>query len=232
MTTLALSTYMLDRNRDVWDAMLSHRFIKDIAADRLPQEAFARYLVFEHGFVETAILIFGHAMLEAPGFNQRRRLIGVLHGLAEEQMACFREAFTALGIAAPSLADAPVPEPVRAFDRGMLEMAQTGGYRDILTIMLAAEWIYATWCSRIDLRRIASPEMRRWMALHAAPEFVEQAAWMRSEIDALGVAADAAERDRLSALFRNVMSLEIGFHHAAYDASWPVRRLKREDTPS
>jgi hypothetical protein len=58
-------------NADVWEAMQQHRFVSDIIADRLAPDVFRRYLVFEHGFVEAAILIFGHAMLKAPACGCR-----------------------------------------------------------------------------------------------------------------------------------------------------------------
>lgn len=229
MTMPTLSQQLLDPNRDVWDAMQAHRFVQDVAADRLPPDVFARYLVFEHGFVETAMLIFGHALLKAPGPAQRRRLIGVLHALAEEQVDSFRQAFAALGIAPRQAADAPLPEAVRAFECHMLAVAETGNYHDILAVMLAAEWMYATWCSRVDAAAISSAPLRRWVALHAAPEFLEQAAWLRAEVDIADVGA--AECRRLTALFRTTLLLEIDFHEAAYDASWPVPRQAPENAP-
>ncbi len=119
---MSLSRTLLDDNRDVWDAMQRHRFVRDIEADRLPADVFARYLVYEHAFVETAILIFGYAMPRAPDFPRRRRLIGVLHALAEEQMGYFARCFAALGLAP----GARLPPAVEAFAGGMLEIAAGG----------------------------------------------------------------------------------------------------------
>lgn len=218
---MPLSQRLLDANRDAWDAMQAHRFVQDIEADRLPAEVFERYLVFEHRFVETAVLIFGHAMLKAPGIAQRRWLIGVLHALSTEQLSAFDRFFAALGVV-PAAADEMLPAAVQAFDHGMLEMAEEGGYCDVLAVMLAAEWMYATWCSRAHAAPISSPELRRWVALHAEPGFLDQAAWLRAELDACAMDEDGVAR--LSARFRRALELEIAFHDAAYDAAWPVRR--------
>lgn len=215
--TRSVSQRLLAANRDVWEAMQAHRFVCDIEQDRLPDDVFARYLVFEHRFVETAILIFGHAMMKAPGIAQRRWLIGVLHALSTAQLTSFEAAFAALGVrAAPP--GAALPPAVVAFDRGMLRMAEDGDFDAVLTIMLAAEWMYATWCGRAADRPISSPELRRWVMLHAAPDFLAQAAWLRAQIDA--TIPDAAAFARMSALFRRALELEIGFHDAAYDTSW------------
>ena len=218
-----LSQRLLQANQGVWDAMQAHRFVRDIEADRLPAEVFARYVAFEHRFVETAIQIFGHALLKAPGPAQRHRLIGVLHALSTEQLPAFDRFFAALGVV-PATSDAALPKAVQAFDQGMLRMAEEGDYADVLSIMLAAEWMYATWCARAKARGtpIASPELRHWVALHTEPGFLGQVAWIRAEIDACA-GSDVA---RLSARFGRALELEIAFHEAAYDDAWPVRRRK------
>ena len=203
-------------NRDIWDAMQQHRFVADILADRLDPDVFRRYLVFEQGFVETAILIFGHAMLKAPAFAQRRRLISVLHSLAEDQLTYFAGVFRALDMS-PALAADLAPAAVQRFDGGMLAIAKSGSYADILAIMLAAEWMYGTWCLRAANVEIAGAELRRWVALHAERGFLDQIDWMIDEINREATALDDAGRDRLSALFREALQLEIAFHDAAYE---------------
>ena len=215
----SLSERLVEANRDVWDAMQEHQFVHDVEADQLPAEVFERYLVFEHRFVETAILIVGQAMLKAPGTAQRHRWIAVLHALSNDQLPAFAEFFTSLGI--EPAGTAALPAVVQAFDRGMLGMAQSGDYADVLAIMLAAEWMYATWCSRAQTVSITIPELRRWVAMHAEPGFLDQVAWLRTEIDAVTVSN--AEFTRLSALFRRALALEIAFHDAPYEP-WPVRR--------
>src|SRR3972149_5423677 len=50
----------------LWGAMVGHRFTRDMAADRLPPEAFLRYLRYEHAFVRSAVVVFGHAVVKAP----------------------------------------------------------------------------------------------------------------------------------------------------------------------
>ena len=88
-TRTSLSTKILAQNRDIWNAMQNHRFVRDIEEDRLASDVFHRYLVYERIFVETAILVFGYAMIKAPRLDGRVWLIGVLHALAGEQIQYF-----------------------------------------------------------------------------------------------------------------------------------------------
>jgi hypothetical protein len=54
-----LSDKIRSENAGLWDAMQAHRFVAEIESDRLPDEVFKSYLVYECDFVETAMLIFG-----------------------------------------------------------------------------------------------------------------------------------------------------------------------------
>ena len=216
--TASLSHRLRAANLALWDHMQAHRFVRDIEADSLPREVFARYVVHERAFVETAILIFGHAMLKAPDFTARRRLCGVLHGLSGEQLDYFDRVFASLGTALPDPTMRP-PQSVTAFDRYMLDVAETGSYLDILAVMLAAEWMYATWCKRACQRPISDPDIADWVRLHAAPEFLAQADWLRNNVDAAGTGVDATMFQHLSELFGTTLRLEIDFHTAPYEVA-------------
>lgn len=213
---MSFAEALRDANRDVWDAMQSHRFVEDVIADRLPRDVFARYLVFEGAFVETAMAIFAYGLAKAPGLGERVWLAGVIDALAREQIPYFETRFAELGI--DPGAYEPLPPAVADFRDGMLAFAADGTYADVIVTMLAAEWMYATWCGRAAEASIADPDLARWVALHAEPGFIAQAARLRAEADALGAMAGAAERQRLVQVFRRALELEIAFHAAPYDA--------------
>ena len=214
---------------DVWDAMQAHRFVRDVEQDRLAPDVLRRYFVIEHGFVETALLIHGHALLKAPGLPQRRHLVRTLHALSEGQLAWFRTCFATLGIEPPG---GPPPLAVLAFRDGMVGVAERGHYAEIIAIMLAAQWMYATWCARADRAPSREKVLAGWVALHTGAAFIDRVRWLRDEIDREGSALDAAGQRRLSALFRHALELEIVVHEAAYERSRAVGdagRLDRHD---
>jgi len=210
----SLSQQMLDENRDVFEAMVNHRFVADIKADRLPNEAFERYLVFEGAFVDTAIAIFSYATAKAETIGQKRWLIDVLDALANQQVAYFEKTFAARGID-PSRYDTSRSD-VAAFRDGMLAIAREGVFLDTIAAMFAAEWMYWTWSSAANSTAISDPLLKEWVKLHAEPEFEAQARWLKAVLDDAGETMDSAERKRLSAIFRHAQRLEIDFHEAAY----------------
>lgn len=209
-----LSEQILRENRAVFDAMVGHRFVADIKADRLSKEVFERYLVFEGAFVDTAISIFAFATAKAQTIAQKRWLIAVLDALANQQIAYFEKTFAERKID-PSVYDNSTPA-VLAFREGMLRIARDGGYLDTVAAMFAAEWMYWTWSVEAAQQTISDPLLKEWVDLHAHEDFAAQALWLKAELDRAGEGMEAAERSRLSKIFGRAQRLEIDFHEAAY----------------
>ena len=210
-----LSDLLLAENRRSWDAMQAHRFVQAVERDALPPDVFKAYLVYEGDFVEIAILIFGHMLVKAPDLAERRWLAGVLQALASEQVGYFERTYAALGITPADRARA-LPPAVLAFRNGMLAIARDGGYLDGVVIMMAAEWLYATWCSRAATASLSNPELQRWVDMHAEPAFLAQAEWLRRQVDESRDLGPETLR-HLCGLFGRALDLEIAFHSAPFE---------------
>lgn len=209
-----LSQRILHDNAAVLDAMVNHRFVRDIESGRLPRAVFDRYLVYEGAFVETAIAIFALATAKAGDIAQQRWLISVQDALANQQVAYFERTLAARGLD-PARFDLAEPR-VEAFRAGMLAIAEDGSFLDIVTAMFAAEWMYWTWSKRAAATAIADPLLAEWVAMHADDAFAAQANWLGRQIDDADARLDETARRRLSAIFGRVEALEIAFHDAAY----------------
>ena len=212
--TETLSEQILRENGAVFDAMVTHRFVEDIKANKLSKEVFERYLVFEGAFVDTAISIFAFAAAKAETIAQKRWLIGVLDALANQQIAYFEKTFTERGIN-PAAYDTTMPE-VAAFRDGMLAISRDGGYLDTVAAMFAAEWMYWTWSKDAARLEMSDPLLKEWVDLHAHKDFAAQALWLKMELDAAGEDMSVEERSRLSGIFGRAQALEIAFHYAPY----------------
>jgi len=202
----------------LWAAMVGHRFTRDMAGDRLPPEAFLRYLRYEHAFVRTAILIFAQALIKAPAAADRVELVGVLGGLTGEQEAYFQDRFTALGLTGEALPDSELPSAALALSEGALAIAAQGCFEEILSAMLAAEWMYHDWCSAAHAARPRQPGPAEWIALHVAPGFARQVAWLKARLEALGPRLDSGRQQHCANHFARMLRLEIAFHDAPYES--------------
>jgi thiaminase/transcriptional activator TenA len=202
----------------LWSAMVGHRFTRDMAGDLMPDDAFVRYLRYEHAFVRTAILIFAQALIKAPTAADKVELIGVLGGLAGEQEAYFQARFAALGLPGDALPDGELPGAALALSEGALAIAAQGCFEEILATMLAAEWMYHEWCGAAHAAAPRRPGPAAWIALHVAPGFARQVTWLKGRLEALGPMLDPGRQRRCADHFARMLRLEIAFHDAPYGA--------------
>ena len=208
--------WLRDEAEPWWTRMVEHRMTRDMAADCLPADVLLRYLVYEHDFVETAVTIFGYALVKAPGIAEQTRLAAALQGLTTDQLAWFRRVFGELGVSDDQRVVTDPPPPVSAFRDGMLSLAAHGTYEEILAGMAAAEWMYLTWSRAAHARGPSHPVCGEWIALHVSPPFADQVAWLLDELDRLGPQLTPVRQHKLAAAFRRTLILEIGFHDAPY----------------
>lgn len=198
--------------------MVGHRITRDMAADTLPPDALRRYLVYEHGFVETAVTIFAYALAKAPGRTEQAALVETLHTLTNDQLRYFDRVFRQLGMATAERDSTPLPAEVLAFHDGMMRLAAHGTYEEIIAGMAAAEWMYLTWSRAAHGRRPRDPTCAGWIALHVGPQFTGQVEWLLAQLDAAGPLLPPLHQDKLADAFHRTLVLEIGFHDAAYEA--------------
>jgi thiaminase/transcriptional activator TenA len=203
----------------LWEAMVDHRFTRDMAADRLPPEAFVRYLRYEHAFVRSAVEIFARALILAPTVDDRAHMVAILAGLSGEQEDYFQSRFKAMGLSPEPLPDRELPDLALALSEGALAIAARGTFEEILSTMLAAEWMYHHWCTAAHAARPRQDGPAEWIALHVAPGFADQVAWAKGRVDALGPRLDPARQVRCADSFARMLRLEIAFHHTPYESS-------------
>ena len=210
------SDWLRDRAEPDWTRMVNHRFMQDIATDSLPPDVLLRYLIYEHGFVETAVTIFGYALVKAPTIVEQGKIVETLRGLTTDQLAYFDRAFERLGVSAEQRASTVSPAGVLALRDGMLSLAAHSTYEEIIAGMAAAEWMYLTWSQAAYRRHPSHPVCAEWIALHVDPQFAGQVDWLREQLDRLGPLLAPIRQQQVAAAFHRTLVLEIGFHHAPY----------------
>jgi thiaminase/transcriptional activator TenA len=214
----SFSERMRAHSRGTWNAVLGHRFFSEVARDAIDDRIFARYLRIEYGFVDTAAVALGYAVAKAPSFQERRRLGLGLHGLVTDQEKFFIDAFERMGARGNERTGLPPQGLALPLHALFLNVAETEGYEEILACVLAAEWMYLTWCSTANQSPSSRGYIQDWVALHAGGAFADHVAWVRSEIDIRGPALADSRQARVSALFEQALEAEIAFHDAAYAA--------------
>jgi thiaminase/transcriptional activator TenA len=97
----------------------------------------------------------------------------------------------------------------------VLDQVAGGGRAAAVTGMLAAETMYARWCTAaaaVPAER--APDLQVWIDLHIEPAFLAQVDALRADVDALDPAA--VPDVQLDGWFAGVLRAEITFHAAAH----------------
>lgn len=209
---------MVAAHAPLWRAATTHRFVRELGADTLPDSVFRRYLVQDFAFVESLVTLLGFAVARAPTMTAKRRLSGFLAAITGDETNYFERALKTLGEAEAFAA----PEQVAlnaASERFCALMAATGErgtYAEILAVVAPAEWVYLAWATAVPKPWPKRFYLAEWIELHTIPAFVEIVGWLRAELDREAAMATPATRERLAELFRATLELERDFFEAAY----------------
>jgi thiaminase/transcriptional activator TenA len=209
--------WLRTRARQPWDEMVGHRFVRECTEGTVSEPVFRAYLKQEYAFVTTSTTGLGYAIAQAPSMRETRHLVEALRGLVTDQRTYFEETFEALGV--DGWRDPDLRPSTRHFHDLVVRASATGGYAETLAPMVAAEWVYATWC-RQAVRADefgATGAVRRWIELHDEEQFQEHVAWLRDELDRLGPTLAERRRRAVADIFERVLEQEVLFHAAPYD---------------
>ncbi len=206
-------TELLQRdNRPGWSAATGHRFVRELCDGSIGDGPLARYLVQDHRFLDSFLMLLGAAMATADTLDARLRYgrsAGIVSG---EENTYFLRAFAVLGVDEATRAEAPDAAPTAAFKALMREAAASGRYVAALSVLCVAEWLYLDWASAAPRPLPASFVHAEWITLHDTPDFRAFVGFLRAELDRVGPADADTARD----FFQRAVAIEAAFFDAAY----------------
>ncbi len=195
-----------------WSRAVAHRFVKELYTGAVPDAVMARYLIQDHRFLDSFLILLGAALASADTFAARLRLgrfIGIMSG---DENTYFLRAFEALGIAEARRAADPDTQPTVGFKAIMREAAETRSYAAALSVLVVAEWLYLDWASRAPQPLPDNFVHAEWISLHDNPDFRNFVDFLRVELDRIG----PAQADLCRDFFGRAAALELAFFDAAY----------------
>ncbi len=200
-----------------WHAATKHRFVGDLANDLISDADYARYLVLDYAFLDILVSHVGQAVTSAPGMAKKRRFSEFLAALTGDEDDYFLRSFAAMGVAETDWRHPSSHAVVTGFRAVMLGGERKFAYAEILTSLLAVEWVYLTWAMSVAGRAPARFYLKEWIDLHTDPSFEAFVTWMQSEMDQLGPTLSSSERQNVQDIFNRAVELEVAFFNAAYE---------------
>ena len=195
-----------------WSRAVQHRFVHELFAGAVPDAVMARYLIQDHRFLDSFLVLLGAALATADTFAARLRFGGFIGMVSAEENTYFLRAFEALGVTETRRAADPDTQPTIGFKAIMREAADTRSYAAALSVLVVAEWLYLDWASRAPQPLPNNFVHAEWITLHDNSNFRGFVDFLRTELDRVGPAHAALCRD----FFSRAVALELSFFEAAY----------------
>ena len=194
-----------------WSQAVGHRFVNELFAGTLPDAVMARYLIQDHRFLDSFLMLLGAVLASANTFEARLRFGRFIGMVSSEENTYFLRAFEALGVTEDRRAADPDTQPTAGFKAIMREAAETRSYAAALSVLVVTEWLYLDWASRAPTppNNFVHAD---WISLHDNPGFRAFVDFLRAELDRIG----PAQADLCRDFFGRAVALELSFFEAAY----------------
>ena len=131
-----------------WSHAVGHRFVKELFAGAMPDAVMLRYLIQDHSFLDSFLILLGVALVRADTFEARLRLGRFVGAVSSEENTYFLRAFEALGVTEDRRAADTDTQSTVGFKAIMREAAETRSYAAVLSVLVVTEWLYLDWASR------------------------------------------------------------------------------------
>jgi thiaminase/transcriptional activator TenA len=195
-----------------WSHAVGHRFVKELFTGAIPDAVMARYLIQDHRFLDSFLIMLGATLVSADTFEARLRLGRFIGMVSAEENTYFLRAFEALGVTEARRSADPDTQPTAGFKAIMREATETRSYAAALSVLVVTEWLYLDWASRAPHPLPNNFVHAEWITLHDSPNLRGFVDFLRAELDRVGPAQAGLCRD----FFGRAVALEFSFFEAAY----------------
>ena len=202
-----------------WEAVINHRFTDALAAGTIDRDVLARYLVQDHRFLDSFVVLLSSMVAAAPSLAARIPGCQFLALITGRENTYFERSFAALGVDDAARESAPDTAPTVAF-KALMRDAAKATYSEMLAVLVAAEWSYQSWGERVLPAAVQEPfTSREWVDLHSGEYFGSVVEYLRGLLDEAAATMTPAERAAVEVRFLAAVDIELAFFDAAYEDS-------------
>ncbi|MDG2001125.1 MAG: TenA family protein [Alphaproteobacteria bacterium] len=210
------SEYLKNYSGELWLEATNHKFTNELMNDTLKNDIFKKYIVQDYIFIESLVTLISKAIFLAPNMHSKVKWAAFIYAITSDENNYFIRSFDALNITKEEREETKLLPSINDFANLMLQISNSGSYAQILSIILAAEWIYYTWASRAKEPYPDRFYLSEWIILHNNIAFHKTVAWIKGELDTLALELSYIEQEEIAKLFLNLVRLEIAFFDACY----------------
>jgi thiaminase/transcriptional activator TenA len=205
----SISSALRSAAAPVWDASLTHPFVRGLGDGSLDEAAFRYYIRQDYRFLIDYARLLSLGAARAPRVEWMRRFAGLASSVLETEMSLHREFAGRWGVSVAELESERAAPATAAYADFLLRVASLGDFGELCAAVAPCMWGYA----EIGVALAASATSDRyaeWIDMYASAEFGELAAWSRALLDEVD-----GDVGRMTAAFVTSSEHELRFWDAA-----------------
>jgi thiaminase (transcriptional activator TenA) len=215
--------------RHIWDAQLSHPFVRGLGDGSLPTERFARWVRQDYLYLKEYARLFAWAVAKVDRLESMGWYAAVLHLTLNTEMALHREYAQRFGIAPAELEVESMWPTTRAYTDFLIRTAADGEIADLVAALLPCAWGYVYLAQ--ELAKCNPPADQRyadWIAQYVSVDFMQAAEWLKAEMNRLAEGATRPKQRRLMEIFEISSQYEWLFWEMCWKGeAWPIGRAEK-----
>jgi thiaminase/transcriptional activator TenA len=213
---MSFADELREASAPVWEAQLSHPFVRGIGDGTLPEDRFRFYIRQDYLFLIDYGRLLALAAARAPRLTWMRRFAALAESVLETEMDLHRQYAARWGITSEQLESETTAPATDAYCDFLLRTASLGDFSELVAALLPCMWGYA----EIGASLAASPPdhegYAEWIAAYASDDFAQLAAWCRELTDAAAADVAGPGRRRMHNAYRASTEHELSFWDQAF----------------
>jgi len=217
-----------ETNRDLYQEILAHPFLKELRAGTLDRKAFSHYMIQDSYYLREFARSLSITAAKAPRPEWAALLNTHAADTMNEEQRLHETVFREYGISREEVGRAePSPETF-AYTRFLLATAYGGSFAESLAALLPCYWIY--WEVGKELKKNGSedPSYQKWIDAYSSEEYGRTVKAALVIVEQAAREAGNLEREEMRRHFRRSSRYEWMFWDSAYRrAGWPPSRERK-----
>jgi thiaminase/transcriptional activator TenA len=207
----------------LFDAILAHPFLQELAAGSLPEETFRYYVVQDALYLQTFSKALSTLGGKAPTTDDTEffatraaRVVSVERNLHHDLLA-------RLGLSAEDVGRAELSPTGLAYTSFISGRVHGSPFATGLASVLPCFWIYREVAAHLARQGSPNPVYHRWISSYESPEFQSGVDAVLALMDRTGAHLQSSDRESVHVTFRTASRYEWMFWDAAWRREgWPI----------
>lgn len=208
----------------LWQALLGHPFVVEMAKGTLPPRKFAFYVGQNILYLKEFARLMALGVAKAEDEPTMREFAAAVAAILDLELPKNRQLLEEVRRLEPTATEAKEMAPATlAYTRHLLAVGYSGGVPEIMAAVMPCDWSYG----EIGLKFVADlpdqPVYRDWIEFFAGREYWQNVERLQQHMERLCAGLSEEALARLSEIFTASARLEHAFWDMAYnEEGWPI----------